>query len=292
MKTHQKKHQAGFTLIEYIVVLVVASIIAAMVYAYFGSALTQSGVPIARLQQVSNLQRVMESIVADYERLNQINMRFKWRSSQPYTLGEVVLPSTSANNVTSTIDPNASRYYVCTTAGTSGSALPSSWPVTTNPGLTTGGTLPDGTAVWTELGYVWKSSTNYPADAIIVPPKNNGHFYKGPSSASTSGGTAPTAWPTAPNSTVSDGLVTWTEAGTILDNSDATVEDLYTYLTTQPSRYGTGYALVTAETKFIKFSGTSPAETDLVSGDEKNILKVTIKNANTAETLTEFFTIR
>ena len=149
-----RKNQ-GFTLIEVIVTFVVAAIMAAMVYTYFGSALTQSSVPISRLQQASNLHQVMENIVTDYNRLNKINLRYKWRSSHPYKVGDIVLPSNHASlnpsdgmyNIKSIIDNNA-RYYICTTAGTSGTAMvPASWPVTPNPGLTTGGTVNDGGTV-------------------------------------------------------------------------------------------------------------------------------------------------
>ena len=96
--------QSGFTLLEVIVVLVIAGIVAAMVFTYFGSAFTSSVFPISRLQQVSNLRLVMENITADYNRLNQINLAYKWRSNTYYQKGAIVLPSTSTNNDTSLID--------------------------------------------------------------------------------------------------------------------------------------------------------------------------------------------
>ena len=81
MRLYTKNHQDGFTLIEFIVALVIASIMAAMAYSFFGSALTQSGIPILRFQKESNLHTVMENIVLDYNRMDAINLRYKWQSS-------------------------------------------------------------------------------------------------------------------------------------------------------------------------------------------------------------------
>ena len=58
---------------------------------------------------------------------------FPWVASTAYRLGDIARP-TSANG----------HLYQCTTAGTSGSTQPT-WP-------TSGGTVTDGTAVWTDLG--------------------------------------------------------------------------------------------------------------------------------------------
>ena len=236
MKKHANNHQSGFTLLEYIVVLVIAAIMAAIVSTYFGSALTQSGVPIGRLQQASKLQQVMEKIVADYKRLNALNLRFVWQASMPYTVDSVVVPSTSNGH-----------YYKCITAGTSGTTEPT-WPTTS------GGTVTDGTVTWTE---------------------------------------------------VADGTVRWTEAGTILartgsaitgSNNDPVLNDnLYYYLTTNPSRYSSGYAVTyTVTTNFIQFANTGGEVTAGASStsSEKNILKVIITSNSTNETLTELFTIR
>ena len=58
---------------------------------------------------------------------------FPWVASTAYALGDVARPVTGNSHL-----------YQCTTAGTSGSTQPT-WP-------TTGGTVTDGTAVWTDLG--------------------------------------------------------------------------------------------------------------------------------------------
>jgi prepilin-type N-terminal cleavage/methylation domain-containing protein len=289
MKTHEKKYQTGFTILEFIVALVVAAIVASMVYTYFGNALTQSSVPIARLQKASNLYQVMENIITDYNRMNQINLRYKWRHSHAYQVGEVVLPTDLFNDNINSKILNNGRYYICTVSGTSGIST-ITWPVTENPGMTTGGSVTEGTVTWRELGYVWKAGTAYPANSVIVPAINNGHFYRG---GGTSGATDPddgaNEWTTAAGGTQSDGSLTWTEVGTIL-KSNVLTENLITFLST-PARYGTGYTVVSAGTKFIKFNGTSEADA-VIGTDEENILKVTIKNNDSSETLSQIFTIR
>lgn len=342
MKTHAENHQAGFTLIEYIVTLVIAAIVASMVYTFFGNTLTQSSVPIARLQQTSNLHQVMENIVADYNRLNDINLRYKWLASMSYARDSVVVPTTTNGH-----------YYKCTTAGTSGATEPTTWPTTTGGTVTNGtATFREGGIIWTGVSgapnetIVWRRAQAYSANDIMIPIKNNGHYYRcttaGTSSGSDpvvwtpstsysvsaivtsslfngrsyqcttagiSGSTEPT-WPTTNGGTVTDNTVTWmevpdgtvrwTEAGTILARSDNTpllsgyeavlIDNIYNYLTTAQTRYGTGYTVMMAETKFIKFSGTN--EADATGSDEKNILKVTIKSNDSSETLTQLFTIR
>lgn len=283
MKTHEKDDQAGFTMLEYIVALVVASIIASMIYTFFGSSFTQSSVPIARLQQVSNLHQVMENIVADYNRLNAINLRYHWQPSIPYGVNAVVTPKTIPST------PNGGHYYISTTAGTSGTTEPT-WPTATN------GTVTEaGGPTWKESGnIVWQKAHAYTlVGTIVVPINNTGHYYKC-TVAGTSGTTEP-IWPTATNGIVTEtGGPEWTEAGTILSSNEVTIENLFTLLPAvndTSTRYGTGYKVT--EKVFIRFnpiSSTTDQEDYTVT--ENNILKVTIKNDNTAETLTQLFTIR
>jgi prepilin-type N-terminal cleavage/methylation domain-containing protein len=299
MKTPRGKRQSGFTLIEYIVGLVVVSIIAAMIYNIMGTSLTKSGLPIQNLQKASDLSNVMENIIADYNRLNEINMRYKWRSSRAYHLNSIVLPSTGDDNDASTIKNNG-RYYKCTTAGTSSANQPATWPVTS--GLT--GTVSDGAVAWKEQGRVWLKSTSYSLGDIVVPVINNGHYYK-----STQAGTSavnepsstnatPNPWLIANNATVTDGGVIWTEVGTILYSADTTntilKDNLYNYLNNTPGRYDNNknsYTVV--ETKFIQFNGTSEVDAGTSgTSSENNILKVTIKDNNSGSKLTELFTIR
>lgn len=282
MKTHVRNRQAGFTLIEFIVGLVIAAIVASMVYSFFGSALTQSGVPILRLQKAFNLSKVMESIVADYNRLNALNLRYRWLVSTAYRFNSVVTPKTIPAT------PDGGHYYRCTVAGTSGVSEPS-WPTGA------GATVTDGSITWKESGdlivTVWQKSHPYTANTVVMPITNTGHYYTC-TAAGTSGTTEPTAWPKATGGTVTDNGVTWTEAGTVLDTA-ITTDNLKNYLTTNPDRYGTGYTVVTAETKFIQFNGSTEVDAGTSgTSSEKNNLKVTIKNNDSAETLTAIFTIR
>lgn len=63
-----KNRGNGFTLIEIIITLVITAIFGAAMYSYFGTSITKSAVPLIRLQQSSQLQMVMENIVADYKK--------------------------------------------------------------------------------------------------------------------------------------------------------------------------------------------------------------------------------
>ncbi len=60
------KNQQGFTLIELIVTLTVAAVLAAMIAAFTGTALQRSGEPAVRLSETYNLQQVMENITGYY----------------------------------------------------------------------------------------------------------------------------------------------------------------------------------------------------------------------------------
>ena len=62
-----RKKQGGFTLLEIILTIVIAAILGAMMFQYFGTSFTQSSVPIFRLEEAFDLKQVMENITADYE---------------------------------------------------------------------------------------------------------------------------------------------------------------------------------------------------------------------------------
>jgi len=148
MKSYTKNHKVGFTLIEVIVALVLVSVIAAMLTSFFGTSLTRSGEPVQRLKNSTNLQQVMENIVSDYNRLNALNLRYKWQPSINYRNGVIVTPKTIP------ISPNGGHYYKCTTAGTSGQTEPS-WPVVT------GSTVTDGSVTWKESGnIIWQKKSS------------------------------------------------------------------------------------------------------------------------------------
>ncbi|MDD5435833.1 MAG: type II secretion system protein [Nitrospira sp.] len=59
-------NQDGFTLIEVILTLVIAGILGAMLYSYFGTSFTASSNPVIRLNKAFKLQQIMENITADY----------------------------------------------------------------------------------------------------------------------------------------------------------------------------------------------------------------------------------
>lgn len=331
MKT--KNNPAGFTLIELIITLVIAAIAGTMLYTYMGSMLARSSNLVLSLQNTSQLNQVMENIIADYNRLNALNLRYKWQASTPYRVGAVVFPSVSNG-----------YYYTCSTAGTSGASEPA-WPTTT------GATVSNGTVIWKVGGVIWKSSgtpseniiwkssQSYSVNNIMIPIINDGHYYRCttahtttgsepskwigsisysvgiivmPSSynghyyrcttAGTSGATEP-AWSATAGSVTIDGPVRWTEiwteAGTILakstttasSNDDVLNDNIWNYLMNTPARYGAGYTVVTAETKFVKFSSAG-VEQNATGSDEKNILKVTIQDSSSGERLTQLLTIR
>lgn len=58
--------QAGFTLIEIIVALTLGAILGAILVPFLSTALTKSGMPVARLNDTLRLQTTMENITADY----------------------------------------------------------------------------------------------------------------------------------------------------------------------------------------------------------------------------------
>ena len=348
MKTQTKNNQAGFTLIEFIVTLVIAAIAAAMIYTFMGTMMTRSSDPIFRLQNASKLHLIMENIVADFNRLNALNLRYTWQTSTPYSVGSVVVPATSTG-----------YYYTCVTAGTSGATPPSHTTGTANDG---GVTWKAGGVIWMSIGtpvenIVWHTSHIYSVGDIMIPINNNGHYYRCTTTTGTTGtsgatepavwkptkiyaantivvpslfngcfyrstagtsGTVEPVWPTSNGDTVTgDGGVTWTEvpdgtvgatlgtlrwteAGTILaksataSNNDNVLNDnIWNYLLTNPARYGTDYIVVTDETKFIQFDGTTEVNAGASgTSNEKNILKVTIQGSTTGEKLTQLFTIR
>jgi prepilin-type N-terminal cleavage/methylation domain-containing protein len=66
MKLSGRQNDKGFTLIETIIVIIVAAILAAMMVAYSNTSLTQSGWPLNQAKKAMALQKVMENIFTDY----------------------------------------------------------------------------------------------------------------------------------------------------------------------------------------------------------------------------------
>jgi prepilin-type N-terminal cleavage/methylation domain-containing protein len=81
---HPMKKDSGFTLIEIIVTLIVASILGTIVATFMGSTMTGSVQPLLRVQQAGTAGKVMENITTDFNKLN----------SEDYTNGTTVALST------------------------------------------------------------------------------------------------------------------------------------------------------------------------------------------------------
>lgn len=65
------KNQKGFTLIEVIITIIMASILGSVLFSYVGTAVIRSGEPIGRLRDSLALNQVMENITNDYNTNNQ-----------------------------------------------------------------------------------------------------------------------------------------------------------------------------------------------------------------------------
>ncbi len=67
------KNKRGFTLIEVIAALIVAGLMGAMLVAFLGSGVMRSADPVILAQNGAYLNEIMESMVADYKRLQTTN---------------------------------------------------------------------------------------------------------------------------------------------------------------------------------------------------------------------------
>jgi len=67
MSLSDREGQRGFTLIEVIGVIVFAAVLGTLLFQYFGTAFTQSAIPIDRLRKSLRLQQTLENMTADYE---------------------------------------------------------------------------------------------------------------------------------------------------------------------------------------------------------------------------------
>lgn len=68
LSSSAKKRERGFTLLETIVTLTIAAILGTVLVTYMGTALTRSGEPVIRSQQLYELQQVMENIKSTHLR--------------------------------------------------------------------------------------------------------------------------------------------------------------------------------------------------------------------------------
>jgi hypothetical protein len=97
----------------------------------------------------------------------KINTSTAWAATTAYALNDTIIPTTPNNYV-----------YICTTAGTSGGTEPATWSTTI------GGTVSDGTVVWTvaydykydlDTGHAFFSKAN--REALVIPNKITVHSY-------------------------------------------------------------------------------------------------------------------
>ena len=144
MKKLQKNDsEYGFTLIEVIITIVVVAIVAAMMTAYFGTGITQSSIPIFRLNAAGKINRILEKITAEYDQIP------RWSPNTTYILASIVIPTPSRRQ-----EPYGYQYQ-CTVAGTSAAATAEpAWPVPGTPPCQnnaptyTGCTVTDGGVTW------------------------------------------------------------------------------------------------------------------------------------------------
>lgn len=63
----------GFTLLEIVVTLTVASVLGTIIFLYMNTSLTRSTEPVARIQTTYSLNQIVEQITADYKTLKDSN---------------------------------------------------------------------------------------------------------------------------------------------------------------------------------------------------------------------------
>jgi len=273
----------GFTLIEVIITLVLAGIVAAMLFSYFGSSIIQSSTPVSRLKAVGKLNAIMEKITSDYNNSYAI-----WSPNTTYTVDTIILPTKWRKNW---------YQYICMQAGTSGSMEPA-WP--------TSGAVEDGSVRWEYSGTQpplksWVEDTDYTINAVIY--SRNGYQYKC-IVAGRSGFTEP-AWPTTIDATVTEtrgstSTVAWKCRGlqpllalqTRIGNEGSEYSNK-TFGGDNQVKYRVIY------NRFITFAGNTERSTAVVAGeaDYGKYLKVTIglhstESPRTDETLTTLFVRR
>ena len=79
----------GFSLIEIIAIIIVASVAFTMMYTYFGSFITESSTPVHRLNNAMELKQTAELIMEHYHQNTSANLNFLKNnlSTNPYIYG-------------------------------------------------------------------------------------------------------------------------------------------------------------------------------------------------------------
>ncbi len=130
MTPSKKCGQSGLTLVEILVAIVMLAIVAAMMAPYFGTSISRSSTPIARLQASANLSQILENMTTLYSRIPH------WRPNTSFAADALILPSIRIRN---------GFHYRCTGGGTSGANEPA-WPIAA------GATVTDGSVTWQNNG--------------------------------------------------------------------------------------------------------------------------------------------
>ncbi len=129
--TSSGNSQSGFTLIEAVITMTLATILGAMMYSYFSEALMRSAEPVHNLQKAFDLHAAMENITADYYDIVSASVvPNTWEPSTGYLPGDQVVSKSQ----------KFGHIYTCITGGTSGA--------TENWSTDTGMTITDGDIEW------------------------------------------------------------------------------------------------------------------------------------------------
>ncbi|MGE0083844.1 MAG: type II secretion system protein J [Desulfococcaceae bacterium] len=158
MKSLIRNADAGFTLLEIILTIIVSSILGTILYSWFNAMLQGNDSP-AKLQRIYDLQTVMEKITAHYDEITGKNTAEKWQPGKKYVPGEKTV---------SRSEPYG-HLYVCTAEGISGTTEPV-WPAASE------AEVADGTVTWKENGGeldVLVSKFSTPVSPPVPPEPGN-----------------------------------------------------------------------------------------------------------------------
>ncbi len=108
----------GFTLLELVLSLIIASVLGTFIYTVFSSRLLRPDLPTERIQSTLALQNAMERMSAAHEAF------LVWQPETDYPLGAYVFPTCRTG-----------KMYECTTAGTTGTNEPAWAAVTVDGGV-------------------------------------------------------------------------------------------------------------------------------------------------------------
>ncbi len=125
--------QSGFTLLEAIVTLIIASLLGSMLFSYFAVA-NQAVLPIGSYQKTLDLQRVMENITSDYHTIVGREAYPQWGPLKGYSENEII---------TSKSIPFG-HLFICISGGISGEVEPQWSTDETN-------AIEDGSVIWREF---------------------------------------------------------------------------------------------------------------------------------------------